>query len=76
MISPNENDNPPLKANAYPMSLILSKKSAVSGTLVAFKMLWIISLKAFLVKTSLIYPAASGTTSLNNTLPTVVSIIL
>ncbi len=58
------------------MDLILSKNSAVSGTLVTFRMSPIISRKFFLVRTTLKYPAASGTTSLNNTRPTVVSMIL
>ena len=58
------------------MSFILSKNSAVSGTLVTFKILPIISRNDFFVKTSLMKPAFSGTTWLNNTLPTVVSIIL
>ena len=75
IISPKLNDNPPSKANENPIDLILSKNSAVSGTLVIFKIFPIISLSDFLVRTSLIKPAFSGTTWLNKTLPTVVSII-
>ena len=51
---------------------MLSRKAAVVGTLVTARILPIISRKFFLVNTSLIYPAASGTTSLNNTRPAVV----
>ena len=57
------------------MFLILSKNSPVVGISVTFKILPIIPRKDFLVNTSLIYPAFAGTTSLNNTLPTVVLII-
>ena len=64
IISPKLNDNPPLNAKLYPKVLISSKKAAVSGTLVTFKISPIISLKDFLVNTSLIYPAAAGTFSL------------
>ena len=52
-MSPKLNESPPLNANAYPISLILSKNSEVSGTLVYLKIFPIISLNAFLVKTSL-----------------------
>ena len=76
IISPKLKDNPPSNANENPIDFILSKNSAVSGTLVNFKILPIISRRDFLVKTSFINPAFSGTTWLNNTLPTVVSIIL
>ena len=58
------------------MFFISSKKLPVVGMSVAFKTPPIIPLKFFLVNTSLIYPAAGGTTSLNKTLPTVVAIIL
>ena len=75
IISPKLKDSPPLKANPYPIFLILSKKSAVSGTLVSFNIFPMISLKFFFVKTSLKKPAFFGTTSLKRTLPTVVSII-
>ena len=75
IISPKLKDNPPLKAKPYPIDLILSKKSAVSGTLVTLSISPIISRRFFLVKTTLKKPAASGTTSLNNTRPTVVSMI-
>ena len=53
-MSPKLNDKPPLKAKVNPISLILSRKSAVSGTLVNFKILPIISLSDFFVKTSFI----------------------
>ena len=75
-MSPKLNESPPLKAKVNPISLILSRNSAVSGTLVNFKILPIISLKDFFVRTWFMYPAFSGTTSLNKTLPTVVSINL
>ena len=75
IISPKLKESPPLKAKPYPIPLILSKNSAVSGTLVTFKISPIISLRFFLVKTTLKKPACSGTTSLNKTRPTVVSII-
>ena len=74
MISPKLKDSPPLNAKPYPIALILSKNSAVSGTLVTFKISPMISRKFFLVNTTLKNPAASGTTSLNNTRPTVDSI--
>ncbi len=61
MISPKLNDKPPWNANLNPKSLIESRKSAVSGTDVYFKILPIISLNDFLVRTSLINPAACGT---------------
>ena len=76
MISPKLNDKPPLNAKENPISLILSRNSAVSGTLVFLRILPIIPRRAFLLRTLLIYPAFSGTTSLNRTLPTVVSISL
>ena len=75
MISPKLNDNPPWKANLYPKLLISSRKAAVSGTLVTFKILPMISRNDFLFNTWLIYPAASGTFSLKSTRPTVVSMI-
>ena len=37
IISPKLNDNPPLKAKLYPKDLISSRKAAVSGTEVTFK---------------------------------------
>ena len=76
IISPKLNDKPPSNAKENPIDLILSKNSAVSGTLVNFKISPIISRNDFFVNTSLIKPAFSGTTWLNKTLPTVVSIIL
>ena len=51
-MSPRLNDRPPRKAKPNPISLILSKNSAVSGTLVNFNILPMISLKDFLVNTS------------------------
>ena len=75
IISPKLNDRPPWKANLYPKSLISSRNSAVSGTEVTLRILPIISRNDFLVNTWLIYPAAAGTFSLNNTRPTVVEII-
>ena len=75
IISPKLNDSPPLNANVYPRSLILSKNSAVSGTDVTWRICPIISLRFFLVRTSLKKPALSGTTSLKKILPGVVSII-
>ena len=54
MMSPRLNDRPPRKAKPNPISLILSKNSAVSGTLVNFNILPIISRKDFLVNTSFI----------------------
>ena len=74
MISPNENESPPWKANLYPIDLISSKNSAVRGILVAFNTSPMISLRDFFVNTVFIKPASIGTTSLNNTRPTVVSI--
>ena len=56
--------------------LISSRNSAVSGTLVIFKISPIISRRDFFVSTSFIKPALSGTFSLKRTRPTVVSIIL
>ena len=76
IISPKLNDKPPSNAKENPIDLILSKNSAVSGTLVNFKISPIISRNDFFVNTSLIKPAFSGTTWLNKTRPTVVSIIL
>ena len=76
MISPKLKDKPPLNAKVNPISLILSRNSAVSGILVNFKILPMIPLKDFLLRTWLIKPAFSGTTSLNKTRPTVVWIIL
>ena len=55
---------------------MLSRNAAVVGTFVTLNTWPIISLRFFLVNTSLIYPAASGTTSLNSTRPAVVWIIL
>ena len=55
---------------------MLSRNAAVVGTSVTLNTCPIISLRFFLVNTSLIYPAASGTTSLNSTRPAVVWIIL
>ena len=57
------------------MSLILSKKSDVSGTLVKLRISPMISLKFFFVRTTLKNLALLGTTSLNKTRPTVVLII-
>ena len=51
IMSPKLNESPPLKAKVNPISLILSRNSAVSGTLVNFKILPIISLRDFLVRT-------------------------
>ena len=76
IISPKLNDKPPLNANPYPIAFILSRNSAVSGTLVTLRISPIISRRFFFVNTILKKPAFSGTTSLNKTLPTVVSIIL
>ena len=53
IISPKLKDKPPLNAKVNPISLILSRKSAVSGTLVSLRILPIISLKDFFVSTSL-----------------------
>ena len=51
IISPKLKDNPPLKAKVNPISLILSKKSAVSGTLDILSISPIIPLNDFLFNT-------------------------